>query len=253
MTASTLAAKLADARRTLKFIDFDPAIACKDIAEAYAVQAEVARLIGADVAGWKVGLLPEGKGGWAAPIFGVSTIASGGTFHFKGDMDSVKVEAELGVRFARDLPPRPGKPYSREEVLDAVGAIFAGVELVGTRFRKGVQLPFATRLADGFANTAYTPGPDFKDFRSLDLSKIRCVLKQDGKIISDREGGHQQGDPMVPVVAWANVQADRFGGIKAGQYITTGTLTEPYDLDAAVTLENELVGIGKAVLKTAAG
>lgn len=253
MTASPLAAKLAEARRTHRFIDFDPALACKDAAEAYAVQAEVAGLLDGAVAGWKVGLLPEGAGGWAAPIFSESTIESGGTFYFKGDRNSVKVEAELGVRFGRDLPPRPGKPYSREEVLDAVSAVFAGVELVGTRFKAGPQLPFATRLADNFANAAYAPGADCTDFRSLDLSQVRCILKQDGKVVSDRVGGHQQGDPLVPVVAWANVQADRFGGVKAGQYITTGTLTDPYDLETAATLENELVGIGKAVLKTSLG
>lgn len=249
MTIQTLAARLAGARQTCRFIDFDPALACKDVAEAYKVQADVAAALGTRPAGWKVGLMPDGSG-WAAPIFATDTLADGATFRFKGDMNSVKVEAELGVRFARDLPPRPGQPYTRAEILDAVGGVFAGIELVGTRFAKGVDLPFPTRLADNFANTAYAPGPELTDFKHLDLSNIRCILRQDGKVVSDRVGGHQQGDPMTPVVAWANNQCDAFGGITAGQYITTGTLTQPYDLATATTLETELEGVSRVTLKT---
>ncbi len=251
MSAShPLSARLIEARRTRKYLSLDPAITCKDLAESYAVQAEVAAGLNTTVAGWKVGLMPDG-GGWGAPVFACDSIADGGTFKFDGDMNSVKVEAELAVRFGRDLPARPGKPYSREEILDAVLEIFAGIELVGTRFKQGVELPFATRLADNFANNAYATGPGLNDFRNLDLSQIRCVLKQDGKVISDRLGGHQQGDPMTPVIAFANMQTDRLGGIKAGQFITTGTLTKPYDLSTAVTLEAELEGVSRITLKTA--
>lgn len=248
--SSQLAAKLVEARRTNRFIAFDPADACKDPAEAYQVQAQVAEALDTRPAGWKVGLMPDGRG-WAAPVFACDTLADGATFRFGGDMNSVKVEAELGVRFGRDLPPRPGQTYSRDEILDAVSGLFAGIELVGIRFVTGTELPFATRLADNYANTAYAAGPELKDFRSLDLSTIRCILKQDGTVVSDRIGGHQQGDPMIPVIAWANHQCDAFGGIKAGQYITTGTLTQPYDLTTAVTLETELVGVSKVTLKTA--
>ncbi len=246
-----LSARLIEARRTHKFLALDSSITCKDSTESYAVQAEVAAGLNTTVAGWKVGLLPDGAGGWGAPVFACDSIADGGTFKFDGDMNSVKVEAELGVRFGRDLPARPGKAYSREEILEAVSEIFAGIELVGTRFKQGVELPFATRLADNYANNAYAAGPGLKDFRKLDLSQIRCVLKQDGKVISDRIGGHQQGDPMSPVIAFANSQSDRFGGIKAGQFITTGTLTKPYDLSTAVTLEAELEGVSRITLKTA--
>lgn len=252
MPAHPISAALAQARRTNTFLKFDSALVCKDAAEAYAVQAEVAAALATSVAGWKVGLLPQG-GGWAAPIFVCDMIADGGAFVFGGDKNSVKVEAELGVRFARDLPPRPGKPYSREEILDSIGDIFAGIELVGTRFEKSAELPFATRLADNFANTAYAAGAGCRDFRALDLARLRCVLKQDGKIVSDRIGGHQQGDPMAPVIAWANTQSDAFGGIKAGQFITTGTLTQPYDLAVNATLEAELEGVSKVLLKTRAG
>lgn len=251
MTRHALAVRLAAARQTHQFIPFDPADACKDEAEAYAVQAEVAAALATGVAGWKVGLSPAG-GGWAAPIFTCDLIATGGEFRFRGDMKCVKVEAELGVRFARDLPTRAGAPYSRAEILAAIGSVFAGIELVGVRFVKGAELPFATRLADNFANAAYAAGSDYTDFHGLDLANIRCVLKQDSKTVSDRVGGHQQGDPMTPVIAWVNGQRDQFGGIRAGQFITTGTLTTPYDLDATALLEASLEGVSAVSLRTVA-
>ncbi len=244
-----LAARLAEARRTRKFLEFDPAIACRDSGEAYAVQAAVAGSLGTKPAGWKVGLLPGGAG-WAAPVFASDAVSDGGMFSFSGDCVMVKVEAELGLRFGRDLPPRSGTPYSRDEILDAVSHMFAGIELVGTRFRKGVELPFATRLADNFANTAYAASQGTANFRSLDLARIRCRLTQDGRVMNDRIGGHQQGDPMIPVIAWANAQADCLGGIKAGQFITTGTLIEPYDLSTAVTLVASLEDVSQVTLST---
>jgi len=249
---AALATLIAQARRTRSYPAFDPALACASVQEAYGVQAQTAQALGASVAGWKVGLFEDGRG-WGAPIFASDICSASAPFRFTGDMKSVKVEAELALRLGRDLPHRPGKPYSREELLDACSAVFAGIELVGTRFSDPQNLGFETRLADNFANTAYAPSEGSASFKALDLTSLRCSLKQNGKTVSDRKGGHQAGDPLLPALAFANTAGDRLGGLRAGQFITTGTLTDPYDLAEDAALEVGIEHIGTVSLFTKIG
>ncbi|MDF2116556.1 fumarylacetoacetate hydrolase family protein [Roseiarcaceae bacterium H3SJ34-1] len=240
---SPLAERLVTARKGRRQAAYAPSLLPVDNAAAYAVQAEVAGALGTIPAGWKVGLIPGG-GAFGAPILACDLMTSGATYGLAPDMGGVKVEAELAVRLARDLPPRPGKPYTRADILDAVGEVFVGIELVATRFNNVEDAPFAAKLADNFNNGAYVVGGGTKTFKAIDLSQIRCRLSVDGEITNDRLGGHGDSDPLVPVVAWASAQCDLLGGLKAGQFITTGTLNVPVALDRAARLEASLEGVG---------
>ena len=231
---------------------FEPALCPADNAAAYAIQAEVAGALGTMPAGWKVGLIPGG-GAFVAPVLSIDLMASGATYALARQIGGVKIEAELAVRLARDLPPRSGKAYTRADVLDAVGEVFVGIELVATRFDNVDAAPFAARLADNFNNGAYVAGGGVKAFTAIDLSQVRCRLSVDGEIVNDRLGGHAEGDPLAPVVAWASVQCDLLGGLKAGQFITTGTLNVPVALNRPTQLEASLEGVGSVSLAIVAG
>jgi 2-keto-4-pentenoate hydratase len=71
----------------------------------------------------------------------------------------------------------------------------------------------------------------------------------DGTVYNDRQGGHSDGDPLIPLVAWANAQADQLGGLRAGQFLTLGTLNESLPMDRAALIEASLEGIGEASLR----
>ncbi len=250
MTAvDVLADQLVQARRSRSYLVFGDAVSCPSAAEAYKVQAAVAQKIGAGAAGWKVGIGPDGVA-MAAPVLETDLIADGGVFELSGDLTSVKVEAELALRLGRDLPPRPGKPYSTAEVLQAVSGVFCGIELVHTRFQNDADVDFATRLADNFAHGAYVPGQDSAK-EGLELAQLRCVVERDGATVSDQFGGHPLGDPMIPVVAWANGQCDLLGGLKAGQFITTGTLIDPFAVSQSSALQARLDGVGGVSVRIA--
>lgn len=76
----------------------------------YTVEREVAEALGETVGGWKVAIGPDG-----API-GVPLLAS--TIHGDGvrlnlpASDFIKIETELALRLARDLPPRATPLYA---------------------------------------------------------------------------------------------------------------------------------------------
>jgi 2-keto-4-pentenoate hydratase len=248
MATSQLAEIILDARRRREPHLLDPALAPPDLAAAFAVQAEVAAGLGETPAGWKVGFTPQGAA-WAAPIF-PGDMRAGEYRLAPGEM--VKVEGELGVRFARDLPARPGKPYTREEILASIDEVFAGVELVASRFVDPDAAPFLAKLGDNFSNLAYAIGAGIRDFRALDLSALPCRIAFDGIVRHEAVGGHANGDPLAPLVAWASEQAGHLGGLKAGQFLTTGTLNTPIPADRPTNIHVSLGGVGEASLSLVA-
>lgn len=249
--SQALAAQLSQARRTRSYLDFDKAGACPSPALAYDVQAKVVELLADAVAGWKVGIGEDGIA-MAAPILGSDLVKHNGIFELSGDLVSVKVEAELGLRLGHDLPGNPSVPYDRAAILAAVSDVFCGIELVATRFRNDADVDFATRLADNFAHGAYAAGSGMQAFAALDLTALPCRVERDGAVVSDRSGGHPLGDPLLPVVAWANSQCDMLGGLRAGQFITTGTLIEPFAISANTELNAGLTGVGSAHMRVVA-
>jgi len=235
------------ARRTRSLLPSAPQEGCATTADSYAVQAEVASALGASVTGWKVGFGPEGQA-LAAPIFTTDMIGPGDAYRLGGDGRTVKAEAELALRLGRDLPSRPGRPYTRDEILAATAQVLCGLELVATRFAQDTGVSFEDRLADNFAHGAYAAGDGVGDLAGLDLTQLACTVRRDGAVVFDGPAAHAHGDPLVPAIAWANGQCDRLGGLRAGQFITTGTLIAPITIDDAATIEAQLTGIGAARL-----
>lgn len=247
MTLSPLATKLALARRTRTPFPFEPALAATDMGAAYRTQAQVVQALGTKVVGWKVGFAPDGGAPWAAPILDCDMRENGGT-HPLPPGSSVKIEAELGIGLGRDLPPR-ALAYGREEILDSISEMFVGIELIVSRFSNVAEADFISKVADSFSNGAYAIGARTGSFRTLDLAHLRCKLAVDGHVFNDRPGGHSDGDPLIPLVAWANGQADQLGGLRAGQFVTLGTLNEPVPMDRPARIEASLSGIGEASLR----
>ena len=247
MTISPLAALIVKARRDRTPLPLDPALAPASLHEALNVQAQVAEALGAEVAGWKVGFTPEGAA-WAAPIFAADMLTEAYTL---APGEVVKIEGELGVRFNRDLPPRPGQPYSRAEIVDAIADVFAGLELVASRFTDPDNTAFLSRVGDSFSNLAYVIGSGVADFHALDLSDLDCRITFDSETRHHARGGHANRDPLVPLVAWANEQISYLGGMKAGQFLTTGTLNRPIPTSEPAQLRVELAGVGEAALQLA--
>ena len=130
--------------------------------------------------------------------------------------------------------------------------IFCGIELVNTRFVNDTEVDFPTRLADNFAHGAYAAGSGTVVFSDRDLTQLRCTFTRNDAIVSDQHGGHPLGDLLVPVVAWANAQCDQLGGLRAGQFITTGTLIDPFALAADADLTAVLHGAGEVSLRVRA-
>ncbi len=193
-----------------------------DLAEAAEVQAAVARRLDARVVGWKVGYTPEGIP-VAAPIFDRFLKPSGAHFPMR-DTSHWGVEPEIAVKLGADLPRRIVQPYTRNDILCAIDSVMAGIEVVASRIIDHKNAPYLFYLADNIGHAGYAIGPEKRNWHDLDLANLRATLTINGELVHDATGGHPTGDPLKPLLDYANAQSDRLGGLRAGQVITTGSL-----------------------------
>ncbi|GBQ61812.1 2-oxopent-4-enoate hydratase [Komagataeibacter swingsii DSM 16373] len=191
-------------------------------ADAYAVQDMVGRSLG-PVGGWKVGAPAPDAEPACAPIH-TATIFSDGATVPADTCRHLGVEAEIGYRFARALPPRAA-PWTRDEVLDAIGTAHPVIEILDTRFARPGSLHKLLHAADQQSHGALIVGPGTTTWRTLDPVHERVVLRIDGKVAADHTGGNSAGDPLRMLVWLANHAARRGMGIDAGCVVTTGSTT----------------------------
>jgi 2-keto-4-pentenoate hydratase len=205
-------------------------------AEGYQVQAEVARMSGQPVAGWKIAATSVAgqkhigvDGPLAAPLLAgrvVQHTSSTPSFPMNGNIMKV-AEAEFAFRFAKPLPPRP-LPYSVEEVLAAVGSLHPGIEIPDSRYNNFISVGAPQLIADMACACWYALGPAAPaDWAARDLTTHVGTALVNGKAVATGTGANVLGDPRLALTWLANELSTYGDGIAAGQFVTTGTCVVP--------------------------
>jgi 2-keto-4-pentenoate hydratase len=134
-------------------------------------------------------------------------------------------EAEYEALLGTDLPPRAA-PYTREEVTEAVASLHPGIELAECRFVHDDHFPpLAAILADGSGGGIICYGPPIEGWRERDIVHQEAVLTCNGVRRRSGSAAPAIGHP-IESVTWLANELSRTGiGLKAGQMISTGTLT----------------------------
>lgn len=122
-----------------------------------------------------------------------------------------------------DLPARD-KPWSLPEVTAAVGTVHTGIELAECRFPSRALPPLPAILADGSASGNYIFGGAIENWQ-VSLAGMEVRLDVDGVERRRGTGAEVIGDPLRPLHWLANERC-RFGdGLKAGETVSTGSMT----------------------------
>jgi 2-keto-4-pentenoate hydratase len=207
----------------------DPRLVPPDSATAYRIAAMVAEELGWPVLGWKIAAFKEEMQKALrtdAPIYGRTYFVreAPATFvHAKlvSPIPEVEYQAKLGA----DLPPRD-KPYTIEEVTDAVASLHPGLELAECRFVHDAAFPpLPAILADGAGCGTIVYGPAIDDWRNRDIAGQEVTLTSNGKLRRKGSAGAALDHPLVPLTWLANALSRTGVGMKAGQMVSTGTLT----------------------------
>lgn len=209
----------------------DPALTPPDPATAYRIARLVEAELGWQVAGWKIAAFKEELQKQLrtdAPIYGrvfAPLIQPSPVTRVHAECASPIPEVEFEVVLARDLPVRD-EPYTVEEVSDAVASIHPGIELAECRFIHDDHFPpLPAILADGAGSGVIAYGPTIENWRDADLAGQEVKLYRNGELVRSGRAADHIDHPVVPVTWLANELSRTGVGMKAGQMISTGTLT----------------------------
>jgi 2-keto-4-pentenoate hydratase len=215
---------LLDARRThTPIAELPSALQPASLEEVARVHEEIILAYG-EIGGWKIGAgSPD-----ATPFFAPmprAWMAAGGAILSGPNFRYRVLECEISFLIGEDLPPR-ATAYTREEVLAAIASCHPAIE----ELESGLIDPKAennhlSALADLQMHGGFIHGPACADWKSIDFAKETVTLSLDGKVAVERTGSNTSGDLLRLLPYLANEGAARTGGLKAGQWVTTGSWT----------------------------
>ena len=197
--------------------------------EAYAVQRHVGAHSDMPVMIWKLGLTGQGPRdafGASEPVVGrlpASAIyaQNSAVTYFGPEMYA---EAELVVEMGKDLADKDG-PYTRADICDAIGGIYAGIEIVRSRFAS-TDLSLPLLVADNVMGHGLVWGTKLADRWEDRFADMRVTLTRNADQPVEGSTTHVLGNPLDAVVWLANWLRDNEGErLRAEQLIATGSCT----------------------------
>ena len=205
----------------------------RDRAAGYAVQAEVARLSGQRVVGWKIAATSAAgqrhigvDGPLAGRLLAGRRREPGATIELDGNVMKV-AEAEFAFRMAGALPSRDA-PYEVEEVLQAVGALHPAIEVPDSRYADFLRVGAFQLIADMACAGSYLIGPAAPaGWQELDLAAHRVSAARNGLVVSEGVGSNVLGDPRLALTWIANELRSVGCGLLGGDVVITGTCVTP--------------------------
>lgn len=204
-------------------------------AEAYAVQDRLAELLGERVVGWKVGAaiaavqrLEGHDGPIPGRLFASRLHFSPATLRGRRFATGHKVECEFGFRIARDLPA--GGPQQTRASIAGALVFHPAIELAGSRYNPGTGgRPARTfdTIADNGGGGAFVFGPPIADWRRIDFDRLAIEARIDGGAPIRVYEGELRRDPVAIAAELVDDLAARGISLRAGDYLSTGSLTLP--------------------------
>ena len=198
---------------------------------AYRIARMVEEELGWQVVGWKIAAAKEEMQKQLrtdSPIYG--RVFAPGLKPSPASVEHARQlspipEVEYMARLGADLPPR-AKAYRVEEVTEAVASLHPGIELAECRFIHDDRFPpLPAILADGAGGATVCYGCAIEDWKRRDIAGQEVTLSYNGVVRRNGTAAAALDHPMVPLTWLANELSRTGIGMKAGQMVSTGTLT----------------------------
>ncbi|MFN0314513.1 MAG: 2-keto-4-pentenoate hydratase [Burkholderiales bacterium] len=204
------------------------------------------------IGGWKVGCTDPGmpaKLGLERPFCGQVPqvlIYTSGASVVHSDLMRAVVEPEIVFQLGQDLPPRV-EPYSRAEILSALLALYPSLEIPESRLLDDHPHGAMGMVADqGYAGRIVL-GPEIRDWQNCDLSAQSVAVAINGLIVAQGKTARAMGNPIEAVLWLANARRQH-DGLRAGQVISTGTLTGVIAVRPGDEVTADYGALGKVLL-----
>jgi 2-keto-4-pentenoate hydratase len=228
-----LASRLIEAAGDRRAIDALTATAGPiDVATAYEVQDAVVagrmRLRTSAIIGARLGLTSVAKQRQmkvSEPLYGWLTgdmaIDVGQALRCE-DFIQPRCEPEIAFVLAEDIA---GPHVTAAQVLAATAAIGPAIDVLDSRYA-GYGCTLADVIADNASGAGFLMGGQASDPAGIDLRLTGVVLEKNGELVATAAGAAVLGHPAAAVAWLARSLAARGRGLKAGQIVLSGALTE---------------------------
>ena len=236
---------LGDARRTKKpILELPQSLRPTSEIEAFFVQAELSLAFG-EIGGWKVGASSAEATPLFAPMPIIWIAASGAVFRglrYRG------LEAEVAFYLGKDLPARE-EAYTREEVGAAIASCHPVIEVLESAYEDPTTVDRLSMIADLQMHGGFVYGPACPEWKSIDFAQESVMLAIDGIVRVEKTAGYTSGD-LLRLLPWlANEGTSRTGGLKAGQWITTGSWTGNIQAEKYSAVDANFGNLGRAEVR----
>ena len=222
------------------------------IALAYQIQQTRRALDPAPVIGYKLGYTSAAMRAQMnidEPNYGVLTPAHAVSDRLNrvkaADLIHPLAEPEIALRLGRAIM---GPNLTREQLAEAIDAVFPAIEIVDTRYH-GYKFTAIDNISDNSSAARFVLG----DARGPDtlntLADTPVTLRIDGTDI-DRGYGHAaMEDPVLALLWLVNTLGTRGVGLEAGAIIMTGGLTRAHPISQGNRVEADFGVLGIARLE----
>ena len=209
-----------------------------DRSDGYAIQRAVARLSHQDVVGWKIAatsIVGQRHIGVDGPLAGalldnrvITGVGPDAAAEISLTANLMRVaEAEFAFRLKRPLGAREAI-YGVPEVLDAVESLHPAIEIPDSRYENFAGVGAPQLIADCACAYWLAIGQAAEnDWRQLDLSAHQVQTYLNGDQAATGIGANVLRDPRLALTWLANELRTYGGGLRAGDWVTTGTCITP--------------------------
>lgn len=210
--------------------DLPKSCAPADEAEAIAINDAIIAANTHDIGGWKIGATgaaPQKALGLSQPFIGfirAANVDTGATTYAFADLNRPIIESEYAYRLKQDLPAQDAE-YTRDEVEAAIGSLIIGMEVPLSRLGPDHGLGPLALVADHGGTGRFVIGAEYEDWKGIDAVNQDVVLTFDAAEAGRGTGEAMMGDPVNAVVWFANHMSGKGVGLKAGQFVSTGSCT----------------------------
>ena len=224
-------------------------------AEGYAIQAQLARLSGQRIIGWKIAATSKAgqqhirvDGPIAGCLLAARALEPGARVSLAGNNMKV-AEAEFAFRMGRDMPRR-AEAYSVEEVLAGVAALHPAIEVPDSRYADFTRVGTAQLIADVACACWFAIGPATRaDWRARDLARHKVTAWRNGALAAEGSGANVLGDPRS-ALAWIANELNTIGdGLRSGDIVMTGTCVTPVPVLAGDSFKADFGEFGELGLQ----
>lgn len=221
----------ATARRSEVPLDFLPEPAPPDMDRAFRLQSAVTRDLGWRQAGWKIGCTSlraqralNASGPFPGTMFEQRVFRSGDRVPAIASNKRV-VEPEVAFVMGRGLPRRE-RDYAVAEVLAAVDAVRAAIEIVNPRTPNGFADPVPWFVVDGGLNDSIVLGDAMKPLTVDAYPVLRAAVSWNDCTMDGGLGANALGGGHLALTWLANHLIANGTQLMEGDIVSTGVITE---------------------------